>query len=171
MFVLGLLLMILAGAAAAGFLISNYGGDAFSVSLFGQNIDNVHRATLYIAGIVTGVVFLLGLRLITAAIARGRRRRLERKRIVQENRGTTAELKAENERLAKKLEDEKRARQSTRAEVYPTDSGTGSGATTGRTGKHAGAEHGSESDHADHTDHADGGSEKESEGRRGLFRR
>lgn len=165
MFVLGLLLMIIAGAAAVGFLVSNYGGDAFSISLFGQNIDNVHRATLYIAGIATAVVFLLGLRLITAGIARSRRRRLERKRLAAESRGTAKELKAENERLAKRLEEEKRGRESAQDSAYPTETAPGGAASAhGKHGDHGSTEHAGSGDSAE----AEG---SESEGRRGLFRR
>ncbi|GAC1327247.1 MAG: hypothetical protein NVSMB13_13340 [Mycobacteriales bacterium] len=168
MFVLGLLLLIVAGAAATAFFISNYGGDPFSVSLFNQTIDNVHRGTLYLAGIVTAVVFLLGLRLITAGIARSRRRRLERKRVAKETRGTTQELKAENERLARKLEEERKARESAQASVYP---GEGSSTRAGHADQPRHAEHAEHADRADRSEHADEEQGAESEGRRGLFRR
>jgi len=155
--------------------INNYGGDAFSVSLFSQTIDNVHRGTLYLAGIVTAAVFLLGLRLITAGIARSRRRRLERKRAANETRGTTQELKAENERLAKKLEEERKARESAQTSAYPSE---GESARTGHADQPRHADRGEQSDrgelsdrgeYSDRGEHSDEAQGAESEGAARAF--
>ena len=116
MAVLGLILLALCGTLAAGVYLSNT-EMVHTAQAFGVSLDNVSIGGIFLVGALTGIVAMLGLSMLLAGLARGRRRRIERKRLMREKAGTTEELARENERLAAELEERRR----NEAAVYPTE--------------------------------------------------
>lgn len=110
MAVLGLLLMLAAGALTAGVVLNNT--NKVSADAFGVTLSNVSVGGIFVAGAVTALVFALGLWMLLQGMRRARRRRLERREIVRDTRDQTASLAAEKERLERELETE-RARRAT----------------------------------------------------------
>src|SRR5262249_34190696 len=83
MVVLGLLLLIGAGVFGAAVITSNTSpgnGD-----LWGLHVSTLSLGTVYLAGLVTGIVALFALVMLAAGIRRGRRLRLERRALAREN--------------------------------------------------------------------------------------
>ncbi len=112
MVVLGLLLLLLSGALAAGVVLSNT--DPVSASAFGVTISNVSVGGLFLAGAATGLVLMLGIVLILVGAARKRSRRVATKRHVRNVRSEKDQLAEENAELRAQL-----------ADPYPAgDSGT-----------------------------------------------
>lgn len=111
MAVLGLLLMLAAGALTAGVVLSNT--NRISAEAFGVTLSNVSVGGLFVAGVVTALVFALGLWMLLQGMRRARRRRLERREIVRDTRDQTASLAAERDRLEKELEAERARRAGT----------------------------------------------------------
>jgi hypothetical protein len=77
--------------------------DASSASVFGQAISGTVGG-LFLAGVVTGAVALLGIMLMLAGASRRRARRAGLKRQVREVRGEKESLAEENARLQSELE-------------------------------------------------------------------
>lgn len=111
MAVLGLLLMLAAGALTAGILVSNT--DKISPEAFGVSLANVSVGGLFVAGVVTALVFALGLWLLMRGLRRSRRRNVERRQIVRDTQEQQASLSAEKARLEKELEQERSRRATT----------------------------------------------------------
>ena len=111
MLILGLLLVVVSGAAAAVLIAYNSGGTAETVTAFGRDIANVTLMQAFVAGIVVALIFLLGLWMIVAA---GRRSREHRARFREARREARAAAK-ERDELAERMrkEDELRAEQET----------------------------------------------------------
>jgi len=110
MVVLGLLVLVVAGVVTAGMVLQNT--DASMASVFGQAVNGT-TGGLFLAGVITGAVALLGLMLLLAGVTRRRARRAGLKRQVREARGERESLAEENARLKGEL-----ARQSDPA-TYP----------------------------------------------------
>lgn len=110
MAVLGLLLMLAAGALTAGVVLSNT--DKISAEAFGVTLSNVSIGGMFIAGALTALAFALGLWLVLRGMRRARRRRVERREIVRDTRDQTASLAAEKARLEQELAQERSRRAS-----------------------------------------------------------
>ena len=111
MIVLGLLLLLVSGAVGFGVVLSNT--NSTSAEAFGLTLSNITLGGLFLAGAVTGLVFMLGLAMLVAGSGRKRRRRLQTKHAVREVRTEKESLAEENAALRAKLND-----------PYPTDGET-----------------------------------------------
>jgi ABC-type nickel/cobalt efflux system permease component RcnA len=113
MLILGLLLVVLSGAAAALLIAYNNGGAEQTVTLFGRDLANVTMLEAFLAGIVTALVFLLGLWMIMSA---GRRARENRARYREARKEAKVAAK-ERDELAEQLrhDEEQRHEQETTA--------------------------------------------------------
>jgi uncharacterized integral membrane protein len=123
MVVLGLFLLVLAGALTAAMVLQNT--DASSASVLGQAVTGT-TGTLFLAGVITGAVALLGIMLMMAGVTRGRGRRRGLKNQVRTERGEKESLADENARLQRELEQARSG-----SDVYPAD------ADTNAAGRHA----------------------------------
>jgi membrane protein implicated in regulation of membrane protease activity len=103
MVVLGLLLLVLSGALAAGVVLSNT--DPVSASAFGVTLSNVSVGGLFLVGVATGVVLMLGLVMLLMGAARKRSRRVATKRHVRSVRSEKEQLAEENAELRARLTD------------------------------------------------------------------
>ena len=133
MIALGIVLLVLSGVFAVGVALSNT--SATQAEAFGVSLTNVTLGGLFLAGVVTGSVLLLGLTLLLAGTARKRRRRRALKAEVKGVRTERTGLAAENERLQEELTEERRRSvlpvtsnpypRNDSAEEQPTDGATG----------------------------------------------
>ncbi|WP_248959114.1 hypothetical protein [Sphaerisporangium perillae] len=105
MIVLGLLLIVLAGAALVAVANDETGGIAASVTVLDRTFQ-MSKLELFLAGAATAAVFLIGLIVLTAGMRRSgaKRRKLREARI--ETRDRVAKLEEEKRRLERKLEPE-----------------------------------------------------------------
>lgn len=99
MLILGLLLLVVSGAAGVLLIAYNTGGTAQTVTMFGRDFADVTVMQAFVAGLVVAVVFLLGVWMIMSA---GRRARENRARY-REVRREAREAARERDRLAKQL--------------------------------------------------------------------
>jgi membrane protein implicated in regulation of membrane protease activity len=113
MVVLGLFLLVLAGALTAAMVLQNT--DASSASAFGQAVTGT-TGTLFLAGVITGAVALLGVMLMMAGLSRRRGRRRGLKQQVRAERGEKETLAEENARLRRELDGSR-----SDADVYPDE--------------------------------------------------
>ena len=133
MIALGIVLLVLSGVFALGVALSNT--SATQAEAFGVSLTNVTLGGLFLAGVVTGAVLLLGLTLLLAGAARKRHRRRAVKAEVKGVRTERTGLAAENERLQEELTEERRRSvlpvtsnpypRNGSAEEQPVESGTG----------------------------------------------
>jgi len=100
--VLGTILLVLAVLFTLGTIFTN-GTPATDLTVFGVSLSNVSLGGLFLAGVVTGVVGMLGLSLILGFGARKRHKTVERKREVKSVRGQAETLEQENARLRQEL--------------------------------------------------------------------
>lgn len=128
MILLGLLLMCACIALAADAVVQN--GHVTHATAFNQPIDHLSLGGLFVAGAVLGILFALGVLMVTGGIGRSRRRRLERRNAVRESSAETDALRAHNERLERELEDQRAAE----ATAYPNDAAAYPADATARTG-------------------------------------
>ena len=112
MVVLGLLLLLAAGALTAGMALQNT--DPVSASLSGQALSGTVGG-LFLAGVVTGAVAILGVLLMLSGLSRRRARRAGLKQQVREARVEKETLAEENARLQRELEASRAG-----ADAYPT---------------------------------------------------
>lgn len=91
MAVLGLILLAAAGVLTAAVVTSNT--DSLSVDLWGASVTNVTLGVVFVAGMITTVLAVVGLGLLMGGMRRGRRLRQERR-----------SLRRENEQLAQRVE-------------------------------------------------------------------
>ena len=89
--VLGLILLAAAGVLTAAVVTSNT--DSLAVSLWGVSVSNVTLGVVFVAGMITTVLAVVGLGLLMGGMRRGRRLRQERR-----------SLRRENEQLAQRVE-------------------------------------------------------------------
>jgi ABC-type multidrug transport system fused ATPase/permease subunit len=101
MVALGLFLLVLSGALTAAMVLQNT--DSSSASVLGQAFTGT-TGTLFLAGVITGVVGLLGVLLMIGGLSRRRRRSSGLKQQVQAERGEKETLAEENARLQRELE-------------------------------------------------------------------
>ncbi|MDT7571136.1 MAG: hypothetical protein QOE05_1310 [Actinomycetota bacterium] len=134
MVVLGLLLLLAAGALTAAVVMANT--DAVAVSAFGESASGLTIGGLFLAGAVTGAIAILGLTMMLAGLSRRRSRRVGRKREMRDARDERETLAEENARLRDELASTRSA-DSTYADdaVYPDDT-VGRHADSDRTARH-----------------------------------
>ena len=83
MAVLGLILLAVAGVLTAAVVTSNT--DSLSVSLWNVDVSNVTLGVVFVAGMITTVLAVVGLGLLMGALRRNRRLRAERRSLQREN--------------------------------------------------------------------------------------
>ncbi|HEY7100799.1 MAG TPA: hypothetical protein VH573_04075 [Mycobacteriales bacterium] len=81
--VLGLILLAAAGVLTAAVVTSNT--DSLSVSLWNVDVSNVTLGVVFVAGMITTVLAVVGLGLLMGALRRNRRLRKERRSLQREN--------------------------------------------------------------------------------------
>jgi hypothetical protein len=81
--VLGLILLAAAGVLTAAVVTSNT--DSLAVSLWGVSVSNVTLGVVFVAGMITTVLAVVGLGLLMAGMRRNRRLRKERRTLQREN--------------------------------------------------------------------------------------
>ena len=89
--VLGLILLAAAGVLTAAVVTSNT--DSLSVDLWGVSVTNVTLGVVFVAGMITTVLAVVGLGLLMGGMRRNRRLRQERR-----------SLRRENEQLSQRVE-------------------------------------------------------------------
>ena len=102
MIVLGVLLLVFAVLVTVGIVFGN--GVAVEAELFGVSLDNVSVGGLFLVGVITGALAMLGLGLMLIGAARKRAKRVAVKREVSSVRGERESLAEENARLQTELE-------------------------------------------------------------------
>jgi type II secretory pathway pseudopilin PulG len=85
--VLGLILLAAAGVLTAAVVTSNT--DSLSVSLWSVDVSNVTLGVVFVAGMITTVLAVVGLGLLMGALRRNRRLRRERRSLQRENQQLT----------------------------------------------------------------------------------
>ena len=108
MLILGLLLVVASGAAAAVLIAYNSGGTAETVSAFGRDIADVTLMQAFVAGIVVALVFLLGMAMVLMAGRRGRENRARYREARREAKSAAAERDELAEQMRK--DEEERAK-------------------------------------------------------------
>ena len=83
MAVLGLILLAAAGVLTAAVVTSNT--DSLAVDLWGVSVSNVTLGVVFVAGMITTVVAVVGLGLLMGGLRRNRRLRKERRTLRREN--------------------------------------------------------------------------------------
>ena len=83
MAVLGLILLAAAGVLTAAVVTSNT--DSLSVSLWSVDVSNVTLGVVFVAGMITTVLAVVGLGLLMGGMRRNRRLRKERRSLQREN--------------------------------------------------------------------------------------
>jgi hypothetical protein len=81
--VLGLILLAAAGVLTAAVVTSNT--DSLAVDLWGVSVSNVTLGVVFVAGMITTVVAVVGLGLLMGGLRRNRRLRKERRSLLREN--------------------------------------------------------------------------------------
>jgi flagellar biosynthesis/type III secretory pathway M-ring protein FliF/YscJ len=102
MLILGLLLVVVSGAAGVLLIAYNNGGAEQTVTMFGRDWTNATMMEAFIAGMVVAAVFLLGLAMILSA---GRRARENRARYREARKEAKAAAR-ERDQLAEQLRKE-----------------------------------------------------------------
>ena len=107
MIALGIVLLVLSGVFTLGVALSNT--SSTQAEAFGVSLSNVSLGALFLAGVLTGVVLLLGLTLLLAGAARSRRRARAVKAEAKGVRTERAGLAEENIRLHDELTEQRRS--------------------------------------------------------------
>jgi len=134
MILLGLLLMCACIAMAVDAVVQN--GHVTHATAFNQPIDHLTLGGLFIAGAVLGIVFALGVLMVTGGLGRSRRRRIERRSAVRQSTAETEALRAHNERLERELEDQRAGEVTDGTTAYPAETTTSTGDRTTLIGRH-----------------------------------
>jgi TRAP-type C4-dicarboxylate transport system permease large subunit len=106
MVALGLVLLVLAALLTLGIVLSNT--DPANAAAFGVTLSHVSIGGLFLVGVVTGAVAMLGLTLLLGGSVRQRNKRVAAKRQVRSATGEASSLQEENARLAAELEETRR---------------------------------------------------------------
>ena len=83
MAVLGLILLAAAGVLTAAIVTSNT--NELSVDMWGVTVSDLTVGVVFVAGMITTVLAVVGLGMLMGALRRGRRLRPERRSLRQEN--------------------------------------------------------------------------------------
>jgi len=109
MLILGLLLVVVSGAAGVLLIAYNNGGAEQTVTMFGRDWTSATMMEAFVAGLVVATVFLLGLWMITAASRRARANRARYHEVRREAKTAARE----RDKLAKQLDKEESRREDT----------------------------------------------------------
>jgi hypothetical protein len=103
MILLGLLLIVLAGAALVAVANDESGGIAASITVLGRTVE-LSKLELFLVGAATAAIFLIGLLMLSGGMRRSgaKRRKLREARV--ETRDRVARLEEEKRQLERKLE-------------------------------------------------------------------
>ena len=115
MVALGLVLLVLCSLLTLGIVFSNT--DPANAAAFGVTLSGVSIGGLFLVGVITGALAMLGLTLFLGGGLRRRHKRVAAKREVNHVRSEVETLAEQNARLAAELEHERAAH----AEPYPHD--------------------------------------------------
>ena len=102
MVALGLVLLVLCSLLTLGVALSNT--DPANAAAFGVTLSGVSIGGLFLVGVVTGALAMLGLTLFLGGSLRKRHKRVAAKREVRSVRGEKETLEEENARLAAELQ-------------------------------------------------------------------
>jgi uncharacterized protein HemX len=102
MVALGLVLLVLAALLTLGVVLSNT--DPANAAAFGVSLSGVSLGGLFLVGVLTGALAMLGLGMFLGGAARKRHKRVAAKRDVRSARGEAETLAEENARLAAELD-------------------------------------------------------------------
>jgi uncharacterized membrane protein len=116
MALIGLLLALAALGFSADVIYENY-TKLDHATLFGVSIGQQTIGRAFIVGLITCMVFVLGVALMTSSLARARRRRVARRTAVAAERDRAESLRIEKERLERQLEQER----GSSAAAYPDE--------------------------------------------------
>ena len=105
MILLGLLLMAACTALAVDAVVQNTA--LIHAIAFNQPISHLSLGAIFVAGAVVGLLFALGLLMVTGGIGRAGRKRRERRLAKRQATAETQALREHNERLAAELEQER----------------------------------------------------------------
>ncbi|MFC0431865.1 hypothetical protein [Kutzneria buriramensis] len=97
--IVGLVLIVLAVAAAVAAVAFNGAGSTHEITAFGQHVTNANETQIFVGGIVLGLVFCLGVWMV----AMGGRRRRARNAEYRAARREAADASRERDRLAEQL--------------------------------------------------------------------
>ncbi len=116
MVVLGLLLVVIAAVVGIDIVAENTTGT--NGMIFQQTVTGLSLGGIFLAGAITALVLALGLWLMLGGLARSRRKRVARRSVIRETESQKESLAAENERLARQLEEERQSRASAPVSPY-----------------------------------------------------
>ena len=102
MAVLGLILLAAAGVLTAAVVTSNT--NALSVDLWGATVSDLTVGVVFVAGMITTVLAVVGLGLLMGALRRGRRLRQERRSLRQENKQLSRQVEENDAPTARPYE-------------------------------------------------------------------
>ena len=105
MLLLGLLLLVAAGALTGGLLVDNTADS--KAEIFGFSLPHLTIGQLFLVGVGTGFVATLGLALLLAGMRRSGRKRRQQRQEIKTKRQSEEQLKEENVRLARELEQQR----------------------------------------------------------------
>lgn len=108
MLILGLLLLVVSGAAGVLLIAYNTGGAEQTVTMFGRDWTSASMMEVFVAGMVVAAVFLLGLAMIASASKRARANRARYREVRHEAKAAARE----RDKLAEQLRKEEDRRES-----------------------------------------------------------
>jgi hypothetical protein len=104
MLLLGLILLAAAVVALVALLVGDNSA-THTITVFNQHIHDVSGRELFVAGVITGAVGMLGLAMMMRGSRRAARRTIERRRLAADK----AQIEAENARLNARLDENEAA--------------------------------------------------------------
>lgn len=127
MLILGLLLLVAAGALTIGLLTGNT--HTVKAEVFGYSLKSLSVGELFAIGVGTGIVLIIGLVMVLSGLRRGGRKRKARRQELNAKRARESELQDENARLARELAQQRRSGAAPPPQAMP--SAPASGAASG----------------------------------------
>lgn len=115
--VLGLILLAAAGVLTAAVVTSNT--DSLAVDLWGVSVSNVTLGVVFVAGMITTVVAVIGLGLLMGGVRRTSRLRKERRTLRRENEQLVQRVDATPDTSAPMVQHEERTVVDDRTQVEP----------------------------------------------------
>jgi len=131
MLLLGLLLLVAAGALTGGLLVDNTADS--KAEIFGFSLPHLTIGQLFLVGVGTGFVATLGLALLLAGMRRSGRKRRQQRQEIKTKRQSEEQLKEENVRLARELEQQRYSAPPPTAPTAQTPTAPTTAPTTGAT--------------------------------------
>ncbi|MCW2666402.1 MAG: hypothetical protein JWN57_1364 [Frankiales bacterium] len=107
MVALGLVMLVLAALLTLGIVFSNT--DPSNAAAFGVSLSNVSIGGLFLVGVITGAIAMLGLTVMLGGSVRRRHKRVQAKQEVRTAHGEADALAQENARLAGQLQEQGRS--------------------------------------------------------------